>query len=214
MPSSTRVSSAWRSPTERLYLEAGFVVFQLDNRGATNRGLAFEAPIFRNMGGPEVRDQIAGLRFLQSQTFVDPKRIGVTGWSYGGYMTLRLLTEPGAGYAAGASGAPPTDWRLYDTHYTERYMGMPETDKAAYDQSAVIPRLKDLSGRLLLMHGMADDNVIFENSTRVMATLQAQGAPFDLMLFPGQRHGLAGQQRKLQQWRTMLAFFKRTLGAD
>ena len=213
-PGAQQVSTAWRSPAERLYLEAGFVVFQMDNRGATNRGLAFEAPISRNMGGPEVRDQIAGLRFLQSQSFIDPKRVGVTGWSYGGYMTLRLLTEPGSGYAAGASGAPPTDWRLYDTHYTERYMGMPDTDKAAYDQSAVIPRLKDLNGRLLLMHGMADDNVIFENSTRVMATLQAQGTPFDLMLFPGQRHGLAGQQRKLQQWRTMLAFFKRTLSAN
>ena len=90
-------------------------------------------------------------------------------------------------------------------------MGMPDTGKAAYARSAGIPRLKDISGRLLLMHGMADDNVIFENSTRVMATLQAQGTPFDLMLFPGQRHGVAGPQRKLQQWRTMLAFFKRTL---
>ncbi|MEI2598392.1 prolyl oligopeptidase family serine peptidase, partial [Acinetobacter pittii] len=84
--------------------------------------------------------------------FIDPKRVGVTGWSYGGYMTLRLLTEPGSGFAAGAAGGPPSDWRLYDTHYTERYMGRPDVDGPAYDASAVLPRLAQLSGRLLLMH--------------------------------------------------------------
>jgi dipeptidyl-peptidase-4 len=211
-PGVQLVTRGWRAPAERLFLEAGFVVFQLDNRGSYGRGLAFEAPISRNMGTPEVHDQIVGLRFLQSQPFVDPKRVGVTGWSYGGYMTLRLLTEPGAGFAAGASGGPPSDWRLYDTHYTERYMGMPQTEAAAYDASAVLPRLKDLKGRLLLMHGMADDNVVFENSTRIMADLQSLGTPFDLMLYPGQRHGVSGANRKIQQWRTWLAFFQRELG--
>ncbi|MDT9702512.1 prolyl oligopeptidase family serine peptidase, partial [Streptomyces sp. P17] len=88
------------------------------------------------------------------------------------------------------AGAPPTDWREYDSHYTERYMGMPQTDKAAYDASSIIPRLPKLSGRLLLLQGMADDNVQFSNSIAVMAALQAKGQPFDLMLFPGQRHGI------------------------
>lgn len=212
-PGVQTVERAWRNPAERLYLEAGFVVFQLDNRGSTNRGLAFEAPIFKHMGQPEVADQIVGLRHLQTLPFIDPKRVGVTGWSYGGYMTLRLLTEPGSGFAAGAAGGPPSDWRLYDTHYTERYMGRPDVDAASYDASAVLPRLGQLSGRLLLMHGMADDNVVFENSTEIMAKLQALGTPFDLMLYPGQRHGVQGQKRKLQQWRTWLAFFERELGA-
>ena len=139
------------------------------------------------------------------------------GWSYGGYMTLRLLTEPGTPFRAGAAGAPPTDWRLYDTHYTERFMGDPATRSAAYDASAVLPRLPALAApgapRLLLLQGMADDNVTFDNSTRVMAALQAQGTPFDLMLYPGQRHGIAGQTRKLQLWRTYLAFFGRELAA-
>ncbi len=211
-PGVQTVTRSWRAPAERLYLEAGFVVFQLDNRGSTNRGLKFEGAISRRMGGPEVRDQIVGLRYLQSLPFVDPKRVGVTGWSYGGYMTLRLLTEPGAGFAAGAAGGPPSDWRLYDTHYTERYMGAPNAEAAAYDASAVLPRLKDLKGRLLLMHGMADDNVVFENSTRIMASLQNLSTPFDLMLYPGQRHGVSGPRRKLQQWRTWLAFFHRELG--
>ena len=211
-PGVQSVAKTWRSPQERLYLEAGYVLFQLDNRGASNRGLKFEGAISRRMGQPEVRDQLVGLAFLKSQPYVDPARVGVAGWSYGGYMTLRLMTEPGAGFAAGASGAPPSDWRLYDTHYTERYMGMPDTETKAYDASSVLPRLKDLSGRLMLMHGMADDNVVFENSTRIMSALQEQGKTFDLMLYPGQRHGFSGQTRKLQRMREYLDFFQRTLG--
>jgi dipeptidyl-peptidase-4 len=210
-PGRQHVKKAWRDPAERLFLEAGFVVFQLDNRGAANRGLKFEAPIYKALGGPEVRDQLVGLKFLKSQPFVDPDHVGVTGWSYGGYMTLRLLTEPGSGFAAGAAGAAPGDWRQYDTHYTEHYMGMPQDDPAAYDAAAILPRLKNLNGRLMLMHGMADDNVLFENATGIMAALQDEGTPFDLMLYPGQKHGVVGQKRRLQQWRLYLEFFKRNL---
>lgn len=211
-PGRQKVSKAWRSPAERLYLEAGFVVFQLDNRGASNRGLKFEAPIARSLGSPEVRDQIVGLRFLQQLPYVDPSRVGVTGWSYGGFMTLRLLTEPGAGFAAGAAGAPVSDWRLYDTHYTERFLGTPQADAPAYEAAAILPRLKNLRGRLLYMHGMADDNVLLENGTTILAELQRLGVPFDLMLYPGQRHSIVGPALQLQQWRTWLEFFRRTLG--
>jgi dipeptidyl-peptidase-4 len=131
-------------------------------------------------------------------------------------MTIRLLTEPGPPFVAGAAGGPPADWRLYDTHYTEHYMGDPRTSAAAYDASALLPRLPELakSGapRLLLLHGMADDNVVFENSTKIMATLQANSVPYDLMLFPGERHGVSTPAKQVQLWKTYLAFFKRTLG--
>jgi dipeptidyl-peptidase-4 len=131
-------------------------------------------------------------------------------------MTIRLLTEPGAGFAAGAAGGPPSDWRFYDTHYTERYMGDPRITGAAYDAAALLPRLPALAApgapRLLLLHGMADDNVVFENSTRIMAALQDQSTPFDLMLFPGQRHGVNTPRKQTQLWETYLAFFNRTLG--
>jgi dipeptidyl-peptidase-4 len=131
-------------------------------------------------------------------------------------MTIRLLTEPGSGFVAGAAGGPPSDWRSYDTHYTERYMGDPRVDGAAYDKAALIPRLPVLATRgaprLLLLHGMADDNVVFENSTRIMAALQAQSTPFDLMLYPGQRHGIRTPSKEVQLWETYLAFFKRMLG--
>ena len=210
------VTKRWAAGTDQLLTQAGFIVFKLDNRGTSNRGMRFEAPIHKAMGGPEVRDQLVGRKHLAGLPYVDPKRIGVMGWSYGGYMTIRLLTEPGSGIAAGAAGGPPSDWRLYDTHYTERYMGDPRTDGAAYDASALLPRLPELAKpgapRLLLLHGMADDNVVFENSTRIMAALQAQSTPFDLMLYPGQSHGIQAPARQTQLWETYLAFFKRTLG--
>ncbi len=211
-PGVQTVTRSWRSANEKLYLEAGYVVFQLDNRGSANRPMAFEGQIFHKMGSVEVDDQVAGIDWLRRQPFVDGANVGVSGWSYGGYMTLRMLTDPRTRLKAGAAGAPPTDWREYDTHYTERYMGMPQTEKEAYDASAVIPRLDKLSGRLLLLQGMADDNVQFSNSIAVMATLQARSVPFDLMLYPGQRHGVQGEPRQLQLWRTFLQFFARELG--
>jgi dipeptidyl-peptidase-4 len=122
-----------------------------------------------------------------------------------------MLTDPRTHLKAGAAGAPPTDWRQYDTHYTERYMGLPQANEAAYDASSVIPRLKEISGRLLLMQGLADDNVQVDNSFAVMAGLQRLSIPFDLMLFPGQRHGIQGEAQQLQLWRTYLEFFEREL---
>jgi dipeptidyl-peptidase-4 len=131
-------------------------------------------------------------------------------------MTLRLLTEPGSGFAAGAAGAPPTDWRLYDTHYTERYMGDPREAVTAYEASAILPRLKTLAEpgapRLLLLHGLADDNVVVENSLKAVAALQGQSTPFDLMFFPGERHGVATPAKQILVWRTYMEFFARWLG--
>jgi dipeptidyl-peptidase-4 len=211
-PGVQTVTRAWRNQNEKLYLEAGYVLFQLDNRGTPNRPMTFQAPLYKHMGQVEVDDQVVGIDWLRTQPYVDKARIGVSGWSYGGYMTLAMLTDPRTGLKAGASGAPPTDWREYDTHYTERYTGDPNTDKAAYDASSIIPRLPKLSGRLLLLQGMSDDNVQFTNAIAVMAALQAQGKPFDLMLYPGQRHGIQGEMRQLQLWRTYLQFFARELG--
>ena len=215
-PDSLDIKRSWRNPAEQLWLRRGFILFQLANRGGANRGTAFAAALAGHLGGVEVEDQLEGLKFLRSQPYVDPGRIGVSGWSYGGYMSLRMLTEPRAHLKAAAVGAPPTDWRQYDTHYTERFMGMPQLRGAAYDMSADLPRLGELAqpgaGRLLLMQGMADDNVLFANSVAVMDRLQGMGVPFDLMLYPGQRHGIRTPERELQLWRTQDAFFERELG--
>ena len=177
---------------DQVLAQRGFVVFTLDNRGSARRGVAFEAPIHRRMGGPEVEDQLAGVRWLAQQAFVDGKRIGVFGWSYGGYMSLMLLAKHSSEIAAGVAVAPVTEWRLYDTHYTERYMDDPAAHSGAYDQSAVFAHLAGLTSPLLLIHGMADDNVLFTHSTQLMAALQDRGTRFDLMTYPGGKHGING----------------------
>lgn len=156
-------------------------------------------------------DQIRGLQFLQRLPYVDPARIGVTGWSYGGFMTLSLMTEPGSGFAAGAAGAAPSGWDMYDTHYTEHYMGHPDANAAGYEACSILPRLGDLHGRLMLIHGMADDNVLFENATQIIGRLQSLAKPFDLMLYPGQRHGIVGEAPHQHLWQSLLDFFRREL---
>lgn len=191
---------------DQVLAQRGYVVFSLDNRGSARRGVAFEAPLFRKMGGPEVVDQMVGVDWLAQQSFVDPARIGVFGWSYGGYMTLMMLAKHSDQIAAGVSVAPVTDWSLYDTHYTERYMDHPAQNGSGYTQSGVFAHLDGLKSRLYLIHGMADDNVLFTNSTRLMADMQNRGIPFDLMTYPGGKHGLAGQATRkhvfnsIQRW--------------
>jgi dipeptidyl-peptidase 4 len=210
-PGVQTVRREWGPATDQLLAEDGYVLFRLDNRGSDNRSVAFKTAVDRTLGTVEVRDQLAGLKFLKSLSFVDPARVAVSGWSYGGFMTLQLMTEKGAGFAAGASGAPPTDWRLYDTCYTERYMGTPENNAKGYAASDILNRLDNLSGRLLLLKGMSDDNVILANTTRLTQALQKRGVTFDMMEYPGARHGINGNDRRLQLWRTYLEFFRRTL---
>jgi dipeptidyl-peptidase-4 len=210
-PHAQTVKKSWGSLTDQLLLGEGYVVFRLDNRGSTNRSVAFKTALDRRLGTVEVEDQLAGVAYLKSLPFVDPKRIGVMGWSYGGFMTLTLLTTPNSPFVAGAAGAPPVDWTLYDTHYTEQFMGQPSENLEGYKASQVVPKLPAMKGALLLLQGMADDNVSFENSTRVMAALQMQSRPFELMDYPGERHGLHGNARQLHLWRTYLDFFDRKL---
>jgi dipeptidyl-peptidase-4 len=152
--------------------------------------------------------------WLKQQPFVDPDRIGIQGWSYGGYMTLMTVLQAApVTFAAAVAGAPVTDWSLYDTFYTERYMDRPQDNPEGYEASSVFPYIGALNTPLLLIHGMADDNVTFDNSTRLMAALQEKGKVFDLMTYPGQRHGIAGEKLRVHLMRTRLSFLGRHLGA-
>jgi dipeptidyl-peptidase-4 len=211
-PGGGGVRQAWQGSTTQLLTEAGYVVFKMDNRGEGDRSRAFKNSLYRRLGTVEVEDWVVAADYLRSLPYVDDDRMAVMGWSYGGFMSLMLLTEPKMGLAASMVGAPPTEWGLYDTHYTERFMSTPQDNVEGYAASDAIPRLDNMTGRLLLMHGMADDNVIFENSTRVIDALQAKSIPFEMMLYPGQRHGVRGNERQLQQWRTYLDFLDRTIG--
>jgi dipeptidyl-peptidase 4 len=209
-----QATRAWASPIQQYLAQHGWIVFSLDNRGSPDRGKAFENHIYRAMGSIEVQDQLAGVAWLRRQPQVDPDHIAVYGWSYGGYMVLKLLEAAPGTFAAGVAGAPVTRWELYDTHYTERYLGNPSIDPGPYQRSGAIPNAGRIADPLLLVHGMADDNVVFENSTVLMAALQAAGRPFEMMVYPGATHGVSGEARQLHLWRTITRFLDRTARAE
>jgi dipeptidyl-peptidase-4 len=211
-PGVQRVLDNWTgSSFTQILTRAGYVVFQLDNRGSAFRSTAFQAPIHDKLGDVEVADQVQGAHWLGSQSFVDPARIGVWGWSYGGYMTLMLMFKASDVFRAGVAGAPVTDWSLYDTHYTERYLDRPQDNAAGYTASSVLPYAKDLKGKLLVMHGMADDNVLFLHSTKLFRQLQDLGKPFDVMVYPGAKHGLVRQHDGRHAYATIKRFFDENL---
>jgi len=208
-----QVTQAWGGLIQQYLAQQGWAVFSLDGRGSPDRGVAFESQIDRAMGTVEVADQLAGVAWLKQQDFVDPKRIAVFGWSYGGYMTLKLLEAAPGTFSAGVSGAPVTKWELYDTHYTERYMGKPGDPMTpdAYELANALGDADKISDPLLLIHGMADDNVVLDHSTALMARLQQSAVPFETMLYPGQGHGVGGPKVSVHLWTTILNFLDRTV---
>jgi len=210
-PGVNRVRNEWAPLLLQLFSSRGFGVLELDNRGSANRSREFEAPIYRRLGRAEVNDQVVGARFAQSLPWVDASRIGVFGHSYGGYMTLMCLAQAPEVFQAGVAVAPVSEWELYDTHYTERYLSTPQDNPEGYRESAVFPYLDKLSGKLLIMHGMADDNVLFTHSTRLFKALQSQGTPFEMMTYPGSKHSLQEQDVSTHRFNMILDFFERSL---
>jgi dipeptidyl-peptidase-4 len=195
----------------QLLAQHGFVVFSIDNRGSGFRGVAFESVLQGQMGKVEIEDQLRGIEFLKTLPYVDAQRVGIMGWSYGGYMALMAAAQPNT-FKAAVAGAPVVDWALYDTHYTERYLGTPAANRRGYAQSSVLPYVDHFKGSLLLVHGMADDNVLFTNSTMLMQKLQAQGQPFELMTYPGGKHGLIRVPEMGKHYYEMVVrFFEREL---
>ncbi|WP_298304538.1 S9 family peptidase [uncultured Erythrobacter sp.] len=207
-PGPQIVDKGWGGALAQAVVDKGYIYFALDNRGTANRGVEFEQPIYRAMGGVEVVDQKTGADFLKTLDYVDGDKIALYGWSYGGYMTLKQLqADPGL-YAAGISGAPVTKWELYDTHYTERFMGDPREVPEAYDKASAIPDATKISDPLLLIHGMADDNVVFENSSELISVLQENNVPFEMMLYPGYTHRVSGEQISPHMWNSIFRFLE------
>ena len=203
------VSRGWTGALAQAVVQAGYIWFELDGRGSANRGVGFESQIHAGMGSVEVEDQLAGVAYLKSLDFVDPARIATYGWSYGGYMTLKLLEAAPGTFAAGVAGAPVTRWELYDTHYTERYLGMPQAPGGVYAKADALGEADRIVDPLLVIHGMADDNVVFENSSELIAKLQGEARPFDMMLYPGQTHAVGGPKISVHLWTTILGFLAR-----
>ena len=208
-PSGQDVTRAWGGELEQYLVDRGYIFFEIDNRGSDNRGVAFASALGRAMGSVEVADQKAGAIHLKSLPFVDPARIATYGWSYGGYMSLKMLeADPGL-YAAAIAGAPVSKWELYDTHYTERYLGNPRTEPKVYETSNALAEAGKIRDPLLIVHGMSDDNVVFENSTALIAKMQAEAVPFELMVYPGQTHRVGGPKISVHLWSTILSFLER-----
>lgn len=209
-PHAQRVRNIWQGADFTQYmLQQGYIVFQLDNRGSNYRGTAFEFPIYEKLGQVEVDDQITGVKYLQTLPFVDKDRVGIYGHSYGGYMALMTMFKAGDYFKAGVSGAPVTDWLLYDTHYTERYLNHPKANTGGYEKSSVFPYVGGLNGPLMIYHGMADDNVLFTNTTKLIKALQDENKQFELMTYPGSKHSMRGKKVKVHLNYTIMNFFNR-----
>ena len=209
----------WRKDLAKMLAHHGFVVFTLDNRGASNRGKAFEDHLYRSMGQIETVDQSVGARWLAKQDFVDGENMGVYGWSYGGYMSLHMLAQTDL-YKSGVSGAPVTDWTLYDTAYTERYLGdpnpgTPNYTEGAYENGSVFKYLDGLTEPVLLIHGMADDNVVFRHSIKLMAAMQEKNMHnLRIQTYPGEKHGFRKTENRIHRDRQILEFFSETLAPE
>jgi dipeptidyl-peptidase-4 len=206
-PHAQRVVNDWSSTVDlraQYLAQNGFVVFKLDNRGSANRGLAFEAPLHREMGAIEVVDQAAGLAWLEDNYhYVDGTRAGIYGWSYGGYMTLMSMARRPDQFQVGVAGAPVTHWDGYDTAYTERYMGTPAENPDGYHRSSVLANVAGISPDLLIVHGMVDENVHFRHTARLLVELARHGKPYELLTYPEERHmprdarGLEDHERRV-----------------
>lgn len=208
-PGSQVVTKGWHGALAQAIVDKGYIYFAIDNRGSDNRGVKFESAIWHAMGSVEVADQLAGAEWIKRLPFVDPARVSTFGWSYGGYMTIKMLEEHPGTWAAGIAVAPVTKWELYDTHYTERYLGTPQGDAAVYHASDAMADTAKIADPLLIAHGMADDNVMLENTTAIVAKLQSEAVPFEMMLYPGMTHHFAGPKVNQHIYETMFRFLDR-----
>ncbi len=216
-PEAQNVRDMWGGPTylwHQLMAEHGYIIFMLDNRGSYNRGHAFETPIYHHFGSVEVQDQVTGAKYLESLSYVNASRIGVWGWSYGGHLTLHLLFREGRIFKVGVAVAPVTDWRQYDTIYTERYMGTPQENPQGYIAGSPVTYAGQFTGKLLLIHGTGDDNVHFANTTELIDKLietKRYAGHVQLMIFPGRGHPISDSPARVQLFERMTAFLLKNL---
>ncbi|MGE5804871.1 MAG: S9 family peptidase [Ignavibacteria bacterium] len=190
--------------------ENGYIVFTLDNRGSSFRGLEFEQAIFRNLGHSEIEDQKLGVEYLKSLPYTDPQRFGIHGWSYGGFMTTSLMTRTPDLFKAGVSGGTLTDWSYYEVMYTERYMDTPETNPDGYHESSLLNYVKDLKGKLLMVHVTSDPVVLWQNSLLFVKKAVELGIPLDYFPYPGKDHGVVGTD-KYHLYKKITDYFEENL---
>ena len=173
----------------------GYVVFTLDNRGSADRGFEFESVIHRNLGDIEVQDQMEGIKFLKSLHYVDTTRIGVDGWSYGGFMTISMKLDYPGTFKVACAGGPVIDWKYYEVMYGERYMDTPQDNPEGYEKSSLLNKVDQLEGRLMIIHGTNDPTVVWQNSQQFVKKCVEQGKLLDYFIYPGHGHNVRGKDR-------------------
>jgi len=197
-PHSQMVNNSWMGQARGwdIYMaQKGYIVFTLDNRGTSNRGFDFENITHRRLGIIETQDQMSGIEYLKSLPYVDDTRIGVHGWSYGGFMTLNLMLRHPETFKVGAAGGPVTDWKYYEIMYGERYMDSPKENPEGYKETSMVERAGNLKGRLLLIHGDEDPTVVMQHNLEFIASAIKKGTHPDLFIYPGQGHNMVGRDR-------------------
>ena len=213
-PGVQTVTNDWDGPNylwHQLLAQKGYIVISVDNRGTPGRGLDFANCIYKDMGNLEVKDQLSTVSYLKKQPYVDAARIGVWGWSFGGYMTSLLLTKGDGAFKAGIAVAPVTTWRYYDSIYTERYLQTPQENPKGYDDNSPINFAKGLKGKFLLVHGSTDDNVHMQNSMDFVTALVKANKQFEQFIYPNKNHGIYGGNTRLHLYTQMTNFLMENL---
>lgn len=206
-PGSQLVLNRWELDWLHYAAQEGYVVVCVDGRGTGGRGKEFASVVYKQLGKYESIDQVAAAKYVASLPYVDSSKIGIFGWSYGGYETLMAMTQPGNNFAAGVAVAPVTDWRFYDTIYSERFMRTPQQNESGYEGSSAINRIGNLEGRLLIVTGTADDNVHASNTFEYVAKAVAMNKMLDMMVYPNKNHHINGCQTRFALYSKILDFF-------
>ena len=216
-PGSQIVTDIWDEDPRQRYLwhqmmaQKGYIIFGVDNRGTGGRGREWMKVVYRRLSEFEIKDQVAGVKYLRTLPYVDGERIGIWGWSYGGYSTCMCLLKAAGYFEVGIAVAPVTDWKNYDTVYTERYMDTPKENPEGYRESAAVTHAKNLKGKLLLVQGTSDDNVHMANTMQLAYALQNAHRPFDLMIYPRKMHHIGGQDTRVHLFNLMTDYIVRNL---
>ena len=210
-PSSQLVYNRWRKDWEYFLAMHGYVVVCFDGRGTDCRGRNFRQQTYMNIGPREAQDQVAVAQYMASQPFVDGSRIAIWGWSFGGFMSILSMSQPEHVFKAGIAVAPVTDFRLYDTGYTERFMRRPQENVSGYNQTNLSNLAEQLEGRLLIIHGLADDNVHAQNTMRYVEALTAADKQFEMHIYPDDNHFLKKGNHYSHVYHRMFDFLEREL---
>jgi dipeptidyl-peptidase-4 len=213
-PGSNKCNNAWERTEffwHSLLNQEGYIVVCVDGRGTLGRGREFKHSTYMQLGNLEVQDQIQANMFVGNLPYVDKKRIGFMGWSYGGYMAALLISKGADYFKAAIAVAPVTNWKFYDNIYTERFLRKPSDNKSGYEENSPINFTKKIKGNFLLVHGSGDDNVHYQNSMELSRELIKNNIPFDFMTYPNKNHGISGGLTRTHLYNKMLKFLKENL---